>query len=243
MDMWKRFYLATNAHAPQAAISSGCPAGATRRFMPPELINCASLSRSEDQTEIRAGEKAQKLILPLGAITRLAECPPSALMRQIGWVEQGRISGSSFLADWRSLRDRQAVGAPTWRTIRDYLADATAFAYTRRSARNAAREMLAVNAETVGLLAERAPGEIGFAHAVIEEYLAAEHIHRWAFPDITALVRERSGDPLWRNVISNLVSLLARPTEVESVVAAIETARADEASRERAISRTFCSPT
>jgi hypothetical protein len=87
--------------------------------------------------------------------------------------------------------------------------------------------MLAVNAETVGLLAERAPGEIGFAHAVFEEYLAAEHIHRWAFPDITAFVRERSGNPLWRNVISNLVSLLARPTEVESVVAAIETARAD----------------
>jgi hypothetical protein len=25
----------------------------------------------------------------------LAHCPPSALMRQIGWVEEGRISGSS----------------------------------------------------------------------------------------------------------------------------------------------------
>ncbi len=23
------------------------------------------------------------------------DCPPSALMRQIGWVEEGRISGSS----------------------------------------------------------------------------------------------------------------------------------------------------
>ncbi|MGC2413331.1 MAG: hypothetical protein WA459_11630 [Stellaceae bacterium] len=35
-----------------------------------------------------------------------------------------------------------------------------------RLAGNAASEMLAVNAETVGLMAERAPGEIGFAHAV-----------------------------------------------------------------------------
>ena len=26
---------------------------------------------------------------------RLLACPPSALMRQIGWVEEGRISGSS----------------------------------------------------------------------------------------------------------------------------------------------------
>jgi hypothetical protein len=25
----------------------------------------------------------------------LTYCPPSALMRQIGWVEEGRISGSS----------------------------------------------------------------------------------------------------------------------------------------------------
>jgi ABC-type sugar transport system permease subunit len=25
----------------------------------------------------------------------LPNCPPSALMRQIGWVEEGRISGSS----------------------------------------------------------------------------------------------------------------------------------------------------
>jgi hypothetical protein len=25
----------------------------------------------------------------------IADCPPSALMRQIGWVEEGRISGSS----------------------------------------------------------------------------------------------------------------------------------------------------
>ena len=28
-------------------------------------------------------------------IERLLKCPPSALMRQIGWVEEGRISGSS----------------------------------------------------------------------------------------------------------------------------------------------------
>jgi energy-coupling factor transporter ATP-binding protein EcfA2 len=138
---------------------------------------------------------------------------------------------------------RSASGGGTYdikearKTIRDYLADATTFAYPAGRAQNAASEMLAVNAETVGILAERAPGEIGFAHAVFEEYLAAEHIHRWAFPDMMEFVRARSGDPLWRNVISNLVSLLSRPTEVESVVAAIEIARADDASREGAISR------
>jgi len=29
------------------------------------------------------------------AVRCAIECPPSALMRQIGWVEEGRISGSS----------------------------------------------------------------------------------------------------------------------------------------------------
>jgi hypothetical protein len=138
---------------------------------------------------------------------------------------------------------RSASGGGTYdikdarRIIRDFLADATTFAYPAERAQNAASEMLAVNAETVGLLAERAPGEIGFAHAVFEEYLAAEHVHSWALPDMMEFVRARSGEPLWRNVISSLVSLLSRPTEVETVVAAIETARADEASREGAISR------
>jgi hypothetical protein len=138
---------------------------------------------------------------------------------------------------------RSASGGGTYdinearRTIRDYFADATTFAYPIERAQSAAGELLAVNAETVGLLAERAPGEIGFAHAVFEEYLAAEYVLRWSFCEMLEFVSARSGDPLWRNVISNVVSLLLRPTEVESVVAAIETAWANEPSREGAISR------
>src|SRR5207237_5918959 len=101
---------------------------------------------------------------------------------------------------------RSASGGGTYdikearRAIRDYLADATTFAYPAERAQDAASEMLAVNAETVGLLAERAPGEIGFAHAVFEEYLAAEYLYRLAYPDMIKFVCARSGDPLWRNV-------------------------------------------
>lgn len=123
------------------------------------------------------------------------------------------------------------------RAIRDYLADESNFAYPSERAQSAASEMLAVNAETIGILAERAPGEVGFAHAVFEEYLAAEHLHRWEFREMTDFVRTKSGDPLWRNVISNLVSLLPRPTEVESVVEIIESARADDTCRDGAINR------
>jgi hypothetical protein len=115
--------------------------------------------------------------------------------------------------------------------------DPATFGYSAERAQNAANEMLAANAETVGVLAERAPGEIGFAHGVFEEYLAAEDVHRRALPEIIKFVRAQSGAPLWRNVISNLISLLPRPTEVETVVAAIEDARASETNRESTISR------
>jgi energy-coupling factor transporter ATP-binding protein EcfA2 len=123
------------------------------------------------------------------------------------------------------------------KAIRDYLADPDTLAYSTDRAQHAANELLAVNAETVGLVTERAPGEIGFAHAAFEEYLAAEHVLTWSLQDMLDFVRVRSGDALWRNVIANLVCLLTRPTEVESVVSTIETAQREEASLEGSIGR------
>lgn len=138
---------------------------------------------------------------------------------------------------------RSASGGGTYelkearKAIRDYLADSTAFGYPPDRAQRAAEELLAVNAETVGLLAERAPGEVGFAHAVFEEFLAAEHIRSWPFAEIVSFVATKSGEPLWRNVIANLTSLLDRPTEVRDLVAAIEAARDGDASRVSLVSR------
>jgi len=123
------------------------------------------------------------------------------------------------------------------KAIRKYLIDPATFAYSTDRAQAAASELLAVNAETVGLLTERAPGEIGFAHAVFAEYLAAEDLLRWPLADVLEFVRLQSANPLWRNVISNLVSLLSRPTEVEAVVAAIERARSASTSSEDAANR------
>jgi energy-coupling factor transporter ATP-binding protein EcfA2 len=138
---------------------------------------------------------------------------------------------------------RSASGGGTYelkeakRAIKDYLADSSTFAYPRDRAQRAAEELLAVNAETVGLLAERAPGEVGFAHAVFEEFLAGEHIRSWPFPDIVSFVKCKSGEPLWRNVISTLMSLLTRPTEIQDLVATIECARAEDTSRGGMVSR------
>ena len=138
---------------------------------------------------------------------------------------------------------RSASGGGTYdlreakRAIKDYLADSSTFAYAPDRAQRAADELLAVNAETVGLIAERAPGEVGFAHAVFEEFLAGEHIRSWPFSQIASFVKSKSGEPLWRNVISSLTSLLARPTEVQDLVAAIESARAEDTSRVGMVSR------
>jgi energy-coupling factor transporter ATP-binding protein EcfA2 len=138
---------------------------------------------------------------------------------------------------------RSASGGGTYdmkaakKTIREYLADPTTLGYSAERAHKAAGEMLAVNAETLGILAERAPGEVGFTHAVFEEYLAAEHLQGWAFSELKAFVHEKSGEPIWRNVISYLVSLQTRPNEVEALIEVIEVARAVESRRETTMSR------
>lgn len=90
-----------------------------------------------------------------------------------------------------------------------------------------ADEILAVNAETVGLLIEKAPGEIGFAHASLEEFLSAIHIQSWPLTDLLDFVSSRAGDPRWRNVIRNLVALNSRPNEVDDIIAALENAPLD----------------
>jgi hypothetical protein len=90
-----------------------------------------------------------------------------------------------------------------------------------------ADEILAVNSETVGLVVEKGPDDIGFAHASLEEYLGAVHIQGWKFEDIRAFVRSHAGDPRWRNVIRNLVSLNTRTTEIDEIVESIEVAKVD----------------
>lgn len=148
-----------------------------------------------------------------------------AVLGRMAFIARSTSGGGSF--DVREAR----------RAIKDYLADPETFAFQPDRAQRAAEELLAVNAETVGLLAERAPGEIGFAHAAFEEFLSAEHIRTWPFSQITAFVETNSGEPLWRNVIANLLALIDRPSEVQDLVAVIEKARVNDSSREGVVSR------
>jgi hypothetical protein len=49
----------------------------------------------ESDLDARAWYAAFREVLQRLGWTEGRNCPPSALMRQIGWVEEGRISGSS----------------------------------------------------------------------------------------------------------------------------------------------------
>lgn len=112
--------------------------------------------------------------------------------------------------------------------LRTYLASPQGFDLVDADAAAAAGEILSVNAETQGLIVEKAPGEVGFVHASFEEFLGAEHIGSWPFGDIEAFVRAHAGEGRWRNVITNLLDRIQRRDEFDHLVAIIEVPDFDE---------------
>ena len=118
--------------------------------------------------------------------------------------------------------------------LRTYLASPQGFDLAEADAAAAAGEILSVNAETQGLIVEKAPGEVGFVHASFEEFLGAEHIGGWPFSDIEAFVSAHAGEGRWRNVITNLLGYIQRRDEFDRLVAIIETPDADELARSTA---------
>lgn len=115
--------------------------------------------------------------------------------------------------------------------VRDYLASPAGLGVTESTAAAAANEILSVNAETQGLIIEKAPGEVGFVHASFEEFLGAEHISSWPFDDIEAFVQTHAGEARWRNVIANLLGRIQRRNEINRLIEIIESPVADELAR------------
>jgi NACHT domain len=104
----------------------------------------------------------------------------------------------------------------------NYFSDPHKIGMGRERAALCASELVAVNAETVGLLVEKLPGEIGFMHASLEELLCARHIGSWTDIGVEQFVREHAGNPRWRNVIANLLLLKACPPEILRLIGTIE---------------------
>lgn len=115
--------------------------------------------------------------------------------------------------------------------LRTYLASPQGFDLTDADAAAAAGEILSVNAETQGLIVEKAPGEIGFVHASFEEFLGAEHIGCWPFSEIAVFVRAHSGEGRWRNVITHLLGRIQRRDEFDRLIAIIEEPDSDDLAR------------
>jgi len=111
--------------------------------------------------------------------------------------------------------------------VRSYLTDQAHHGLDERTAKLIADEMLAVNAETMGVLIEKAPGYVGFAHAIFEEFLSASHIQSWPFNDCLQFSSENCGATRWRNTLIFLIASLDRWKEADQIISAIEAARPD----------------
>lgn len=108
------------------------------------------------------------------------------------------------------------------RIITTFLKDEDVIGLPGEKAKKGARELLAVNAETSGILIEKSPDEVGFIHAVFEEYLAAIHVAAFSLEEQKRFVVSNCSNPRWRNTILAVLRLLTRPTDVDELIGAIE---------------------
>lgn len=111
--------------------------------------------------------------------------------------------------------------------IKKFLTDPEGYCYTAREASEVANEILAVNAETMGLLVEKGREEVGFVHASLEEYLASVHIHSWPIETILSFVRANASSFRWRSVFGDLIARNTRRSEAEQIVQIIDEPEAD----------------
>lgn len=123
------------------------------------------------------------------------------------------------------MRSSNAGGSISLTSARQVLQDFLSiapFSLSANQAKSAVAELLAVNSETIGVLSQPTPSDVQFAHALFEEFLAAQHILTWPFAEIKSFVCDRAGDPRWREVVINLITLLNGQNGVESLINSIE---------------------
>ena len=85
-----------------------------------------------------------------------------------------------------------------------------------------AEELLAIGAETVGILVEKSPVDIGFLHRSFQEFLAAEHLSNLPFEQQKKFVKEHFENPQWHDVFLCLCQLNTREGEVDDFVTIVK---------------------
>ncbi|KQM54506.1 hypothetical protein ASE69_18600 [Sphingomonas sp. Leaf208] len=108
--------------------------------------------------------------------------------------------------------------------LRDHLIETLDLAVER--ARQRASELVSVGAEAIGILVERAPGELGFLHRAFQELLAAEHLAAMDLEEQRRVFAERAHDAQWRDVLLFAAQMAQRPGDVDNLVLALEATEA-----------------
>lgn len=87
-----------------------------------------------------------------------------------------------------------------------------------------ADHMLAVGAETLGILVEKSPQEVGFLHRTFQEFLVARHLSTLCVDDQRQILRPVLADPQWQDVVLSLCYLSTRSHEVDLIVGDVQEA-------------------
>lgn len=124
---------------------------------------------------------------------------------------------------------------PDSATEEDAVARATRLVLERQGnediekAEGLARAIFAFTEERAGLLVKKSPGNIGFLHLSLQEYLAAHHLRQRSPSEKHEFIREHATEPRWREPILYLLFLTENEQEVGHLVEAIESASAKDA--------------
>ena len=81
-----------------------------------------------------------------------------------------------------------------------------------------ADQILAVGAETVGILVEKSPQEVGFPHRAFQEFLAARHLSNIPFAEQKQTAANLFSNPQWHDVLLCLCHLNTRAGEVDELL-------------------------
>jgi hypothetical protein len=87
-----------------------------------------------------------------------------------------------------------------------------------------ADELLQVGADNIGILVEKTNDDVGFIHRIIQEFLAARHLHTRPLTEQRAVVNQKVSDVAWREVLLCLCHLTPREDEVDGFLTLFEAA-------------------
>lgn len=142
--------------------------------------------------------------------------PRSTLLRDIPLLKRS-LACFAFQKRTRGL-DLGCPIADARSIVVEYLQSLDGAGLPAHDAIAGATALLGIDADTAGLLVEKAPGEVGFVHAVFEEMLAGLHLAGWTLERQQDFNARNAGDPRWTTSILAMLHHLTRASDVDQLV-------------------------